>query len=1248
MGLRENVVNRLARVLGVDSPLSKATDSSAPITQATQLSGQLPAAWLADTYAPGWPIQPMTSMPGDGLIPREIDYPISVNATLQPRTAYGLMPFSALKEAYESVAEVRLPVSTLLREMMIFRPHLVDAEGGEIVDHDYNWLTVSPDRVTSFDVWMTRFLKSSNIFDAGAFFFEYDKGNLNGVRYVDGSTLFIMVDEHGQVPKPDQVSNDPEIRKRYLQKADAWLKKGKALPKTTPAYAQVIKGTPFGWYDQNQIWYKPRSRRFDAPYGETAIEQAWAWILIVANVTGFELAHYREGNMPEGWINAPEGWTLERIAAFEKSFNDRMSSGPAERRRSRWLPHGSEWHETKKPEFPQQLYDQAMTNISLFFGIPPSEYGKVPGSGLGGSGFADAMQSSLFRMGLLPQKIYIESAMNEVLKRAGVDDAFFNLGFPTDESSPEKHRKSIMELFSNGLITFNSALSQLGQDQIEGGDVHILLEYGTITILEEFLKNPAPIAPIADPAFVPGQEVIEPVDDEEQKPVDTQKTRKEPITKQDLELAEKMIARRSLNVKGTYYSIPEKDKAVKLHDNILHVPAHPKNPHDGKFAPKGRVVTSSQAAILAEQLGIEIPEEVDLEQWRAMVEDEANEHPSIVGDDLGVAGQIAIDHLTKGGAGSGNHGHSGRAGVRGGSGGGGGFGGGGGGFKNTKNTVVVQQTAPGKDGTGNFLIDKDGTVYSTLDSHDTTAQELGYEDVEECIDGGGVRIAYFPQETNFQTKSIDNSTLKTIQKLQDEGKITIPKGGVVWASATSDDTPAVFVSTANFLAASKVTIRGGSVILKSLAKSQDSDGVMVALDIPDDVARKLKAAVKDLLPAGSEPLPVSEMHVTLFYPGALEDLSFDQAKLIDAVKEFCRTHAPLDGVIGGMARFNGDGENKPLVALFDCPDLPQFRQELVEHLHASGIEEVLDDVHGFIPHITLAYVPADKSVPDVSLALLPLSFKEITVVWGGKWHYIPLLASHNMKKVETGDLAKHCGVCAEDDEYYGAPVAREVVFAFPDDKHKNGVEIVAIVPEDLAPRPALWKPEGGELETLQYRIGGTQYTREEAAYLLDRSLNFYLVPVAYVADINDERGVVIHYSLNTSVSKDVYDYAPMWMERVAVLDYIMGQTDRHTGNFLTHPDEPDRPILIDNGLSFPSDEIACFSPFVDAMRGKPLSSETSRFLQVCVADMATWGDIERLIGADATLLAHSRAERVLALGMIPVEADAEIDNATAD
>lgn len=246
------------------------------------------------------------------------------------------------------------------------------------------------------------------------------------------------------------------------------------------------------------------------------------------------------------------------------------------------------------------------------------------------------------------------------------------------------------------------------------------------------------------------------------------------------------------------------------------------------------------------------------------------------------------------------------------------------------------------------------------------------------------------------------------------------------------------------------------------------------------------------------------------------------------------------------------------------------------------------------------------------------------------------------------ELQKHCGVCPEDDDYYQAPIAREATLDFPNDDHVNEVEIVAMTPDGMEPHPALWKPEGGEEEVLQARIGGSQYPREEAAYLLDRSLKFFLVPVAYVAEVSDEQGAAVYYVMGNEPATDLSQYDPAWVERAAVLDYIMQQTDRHAGNFFTHPDDEKRMILIDNGLGFPTTDQYFRSPFVDVMKGKPLSDETRAAIQHCLRDAATWTDIEDLLGQEACELARGRAEELLENGIIPGDAKTNQQNTGLD
>ena len=865
MGIRNNLVNGLAGLLGVE--LTKAASATLQNNQ----QSRFPAEMATATYAPGFPIEPITR-PDEVETPRTIDYPISINATLQPRTGYGLMPFSALADVYENITEVKMPIGTLLRILNSFKPRLVDKDGNQIDDHPYDWMTVSPDRKVPFDTWVTRFMKASEIFDAGAFAIHRDKDGINALKFIDGSTLFIIIDEQGEVPMPDQVDLSKAGVERYMKKADEWMRLGKRLPKTTPAYVQVIKGTPFGFYDQNQIWYKPRNRRYNAPYGETFIEQAWGWVMIIANITGFELAHYRQGNMPEGYFESPDGWSLTKISAYENAWNARMTGGATERQRNRFVPFGFKWMQTKKSDFPDKLYQKAFDNIVMTFGFPPSEFGQMSARGLGGKGVGDLMQDKSFRDGVLPRKTYLENALNNILKMDDVDDVQFELTMPDEDMDTEKRKASVMSAFAAGVSTLNETLGQLGLSPVGSADdkdnfanKHMVIQSGKVIILEDMkviggAGSDAPVGDKADEAM-----------DHPQQP-------------EDIVQAEKILTTGKLST--VTYSIPP---LVKVADS---------SNHEFDFVLSGDV-SQEQATRLLSAMNISMS---DMSEFIAGLEEE-REHTATVNNNPLIIAQIVLDHIA-------------------------------------------------------------------------------------------------------------------------------------------------------------------------------------------------------------------------------EDKQY--------------------------------------------------------YTHLSQV----------------------------------------------------------MTKITASELRKHCGVCESDDAYYQSPVSRETQINFPKDHHVNDVEIVAMCPDGLPIKPGVWKPEGGENENLQEKIGGKMYPREEAAYLLDRSLGFYLVPVTYTANVNGENGSVQYYSAGSARSEIIKDYDSEWIQRAGVFDYISSEQDRNTGNWLTHPDDNRRMILIDNGMSFPTDsDKRTTSVFARTIANAPLSAANLFSIKMCLKDAPTWKLIAELVGDDAADNARANAQRLLDDGMIEEAGD---------
>lgn len=138
---------------------------------------------------------------------------------------------------------------------------------------------------------------------------------------------------------------------------------------------------------------------------------------------------------------------------------------------------------------------------------------------------------------------------------------------------------------------------------------------------------------------------------------------------------------------------------------------------------------------------------------------------------------------------------------------------------------------------------------------------------------------------------------------------------------------------------------------------------------------------------------------------------------------------------------------------------------------------------------------------------------------------------------------------------------------------------------------AMYKPSAGA-EDLREGIPVSQLAeREVAASRLDELLGFGLVPTTTMVDGPHGPGSLQHFVAATD-GLEARDYPPTQQERMAVLDYIAGNTDRHGGNYMTAPDGS--LVAIDHGYSFPEHpdpEYGIRSDFTVAFFQQPLSAE---------------------------------------------------------
>jgi 2'-5' RNA ligase len=147
--------------------------------------------------------------------------------------------------------------------------------------------------------------------------------------------------------------------------------------------------------------------------------------------------------------------------------------------------------------------------------------------------------------------------------------------------------------------------------------------------------------------------------------------------------------------------------------------------------------------------------------------------------------------------------------------------------------------------------------------------------------------------------------------------------------------------------------------------------VMIGCWVPEEHAKGMA------LEGGEKP---ESLHLTVVMMGDMRKLGDGGTdKLRDVVKAFAGKSKKLKGKVSGLGRFCNDGKDV-LYASYDCPELPTFRQSLVDTLAEAGFE--IDMTHGYSPHITLNYMAEGDDLPIQRVDSEDLEFPALTLCLG--------------------------------------------------------------------------------------------------------------------------------------------------------------------------------------------------------------------------------------------------------------------------
>ncbi len=176
-----------------------------------------------------------------------------------------------------------------------------------------------------------------------------------------------------------------------------------------------------------------------------------------------------------------------------------------------------------------------------------------------------------------------------------------------------------------------------------------------------------------------------------------------------------------------------------------------------------------------------------------------------------------------------------------------------------------------------------------------------------------------------------------------------------------------------------------------LTKAEEHTGAMVAVPVSDSVRKALAAAGVDVHD--------EELHITLVYLGDAADVDDETRKQVeDAVKTAAEQHGQMTIKVAGFGHFNAGKEGTPVYATMSGRGL--------SHLQAA-IEDAVGEIvapaseHGWVPHMTLEYIPEGDDLPDLPRLdgdCIAFEADKIQVHWAGEVKAFPLEGQRDVTK----------------------------------------------------------------------------------------------------------------------------------------------------------------------------------------------------------------------------------------------------------
>lgn len=311
----------------------------------------------------------------------------------------------------------------------------------------------------------------------------------NGQPAWCGNTIAPLLDNWGDVPKPP-----------------------------AEAFVQYVNGLAWNWLTTDDLIYQPFRPRSRTLYGTAPLES----ILLNANTDlrfqAYFMQRFTDGNIPEAFATAPEGWTPDQIEQFQAKWDALIYGDQSAKAQIKWTPAGTKFSWSNEKDFSDQFSLFLMRKTCSAYHVVPSDLGFTEDvNRSSGESQADVQH----RVGDLPLIRYVQGVLTRYLQ----DDLCLPVRFAFDlgeEQDDRLDQANADQIYIQNAVVSASEIREMRFGLPEpdgrpvprlfltqrGGPVPLNAVMGVAGEIDRETGAPAPDAKLPDTVFAPIEGVV--------------------------------------------------------------------------------------------------------------------------------------------------------------------------------------------------------------------------------------------------------------------------------------------------------------------------------------------------------------------------------------------------------------------------------------------------------------------------------------------------------------------------------------------------------------------------------------------------------------------------------------------------------------------------------------------------------------------------------------------------------------------